>query len=162
MAESPPRIPRWLIRLAFFVVIVSLPVMIVVREHYDKDAWPYLYGPAFGTVPPEDGAFTTRTSQVTATDSAGRVHQVDETKLIDAPGMSGDKLTSALRLTLSEPQRLRSEEGREWLRESLHRLGIAHPVSVTVTTTVIERRAHHRDKFLRKLREVTVTLGDGS
>lgn len=162
MAESPPRIPRWLIRLAFLVVIVSLPVMIVVRQHYDQDAWPYLYGPGFGSVPPEDGAFTTRTSQVTATDSAGRVHRIDETKLIDATGVPVGTRDTALRLTLSEPKRLRSDEGREWLRESLRRLGIARPMSVTVTTTVIERRAHAPDRFLRKLREVTVALEDGS
>jgi hypothetical protein len=154
--------PRWLIRLAFLVVIVSLPVMIVVRAHYHKDAWPYMYGPSFNSVPPADGVVTTRSSVVTATDAAGRIHQVDEAKLIDAPGVPEEKRTAALRLTLGEPHRLRSDEGRQWLRQSLLRLGIAHPVSVTVTTTEIERRPHHRDRFLRKLGDVTVSLGEGS
>jgi hypothetical protein len=149
-----------LIRITFLVVIVSLPVMIVVREHYDQDAWPYLYGPAFGSVPPADGRFTTRSSAVTATDAAGQTHEVDEKELISATGVPEGTRDTALRLTLSEPSRLRSDQGRQWLRQGLHRQGIAHPVSVTVTTTVIERRAHHPDKFLRKLRQVTVSLGE--
>ncbi|MFI5426209.1 hypothetical protein [Aeromicrobium sp. UC242_57] len=106
------------LRLLFGLVLLSLPVMVVVREQ-KGEFYPALYQPAFDSLSMRGDVFEQRQPVIMVLDAAGRRHRVDLVQLIDAPDVERSFVLGLSRSAIGSPPRMGTPAALDYLRERL-------------------------------------------
>ncbi|NRQ49912.1 hypothetical protein [Aeromicrobium stalagmiti] len=135
---------RIALRALFAAVLLSLPLMIVVRESVGEP-YPGLYQPAFDGSTMRGDLFGRDEAVVMVRDAAGERHRIAVTDLLDVPELERGYLLSATRSALRDPRRMRTPEAVAYVRERAAELGIDSPVRLRVTWYSTTRGPRERD-----------------
>lgn len=147
-------------RLLFGLVLVSLPVMMYVRES-DREPYPALFMPAFDGLSMRGNQFVQVQPVVTALDASGQRHRIELNELFDAPDVESSHLLGLTRSVLGDLGRMTSASAVAYLQGRLSELGIhdADTLQVTwyqVATSPDDLRTARRTSTVRSY---TVELG---
>jgi hypothetical protein len=141
VTDAPARVPV-AARVAFGLVLASLPVMVAVK-HHASEPYPALYQPSFDYLSMRGDVLDYTRYVVTARDSDGAWHKVSPERIFDFPSVEDSHALSLSRGFFGQTSLATSPEAAPFLRDRLIELGVANPVQLRVR--VFKVRMHGAD-----------------